>query len=404
MPAPSSEHEVQHLVRLARAPQQRMPTGGAADLGDLRSETSSSTHDARWDDFVATTPGGYYMQTTAWARLKAGFDWSTTRVVVVRGAEVVAGAQVLLRRVPVGGTIGWVPRGPLLAVSEPAVVALLLDQLLDSARRRRTRVLMVQPAAFDPLVETAMEDRGFRPTPVIMSPSSTVVLDLTRSLDDILAAMAKNTRRNVRKGLRDGVRVRVGGADDLRTFYELHAGTSQRQGFSAYPVEYFERLWEAFRPQGGCQVLLADVGGGVVSGMFVLAHGDTVYALATGWNGQHGDRKPNDVLHWEFVRWAKEQGYRHCDLVWIDPRAGDAVTRGLPLPEDLEKTATAFKLRLGGRVVQVPRGYELVPNPALRLIYHALLPQLYRFVRVKDWLFGLRWRWFGAGTAVQVDD
>jgi lipid II:glycine glycyltransferase (peptidoglycan interpeptide bridge formation enzyme) len=354
---------------------------------------SHDVHDERWDAFVAEAQGGYYMQTTAWSRLKSRFDWSVARVMVIRQGVIVAGAQVLLRRLPLGGSIAWAPRAPLFGVADPLVVRLVLDELHRLGRRSKVRVLLVQPAVDDPLLREELDRRGYRPTPVIMAPSWTVVFDLSKPLDDLMAAMSKHTRRNVRKGLRDGVRVREGDERDVQAFYELHAGTSRRQRFSSYPESYFAAMWEAFRPDDGCRLFLAEYDGEILSGLFVLALGDTIYSLASGWSGRHASRKPNDVLHWELLKWGKEHGYRVCDLVWIDPRVGEAIARGEPVPEDLHDSASSFKLRLGGVVTHFPRGYDYVFNPALRLVYRALLPRLYRWPSVKARLFELRWRW-----------
>ncbi len=232
-----------------------------------------------------------------------------------------------------------------------------------------------------------------------MAPSSTILFDLDKDVDALFSAISKPKRRNIRNGLRAGVRVREGDAQDIPVFYELHASTSRRQSFSPYPESYFDRMWRAFRPSGGCHLLLAECDGEVVSGMFLLTVGHTVYTLANGWSGRYPERRPNDVLHWEVLNWGKQRGYRSCDLVWIDPRAGDAAVAGLPLPPDLQESATAFKLRLGGRVTQYPRGYDIVFNPLLRPLYRAAVPALYAWPAVKSRLFALRWRWFAPGSA-----
>jgi hypothetical protein len=50
---------------------------------------------------------------------KAAFNWTTARVVITRNADILAGAQVLLRRLPLLGMV-WAPKAPVLAEPDAA--------------------------------------------------------------------------------------------------------------------------------------------------------------------------------------------------------------------------------------------------------------------------------------------
>src|SRR5262245_16348561 len=106
---------------------------------------SQATEDPDWDAFVAQTPGGDHVQTSLWAQVKAAANWRAARVVVAHGQTVVAGAQLLFRPLPLAGAIGYVPKGPLVAVDDPALRALIMDQLVHAARALHVRYLAVQP-------------------------------------------------------------------------------------------------------------------------------------------------------------------------------------------------------------------------------------------------------------------
>ena len=86
--------------------------------------------DADWDAFVMSIPGGLYQQSTPWARVKERAGWSATRVALGTGGRVVAGAQLLVRRLPIFGGIGYVPNGPLVPPGDEASARAVLDALL----------------------------------------------------------------------------------------------------------------------------------------------------------------------------------------------------------------------------------------------------------------------------------
>jgi peptidoglycan pentaglycine glycine transferase (the first glycine) len=357
-----------------------------------KARTSVATQDRAWDDFLSQH-GGHYKQSSCWAQVKGAFNWDVVRVTVERDDEIVAGAQVLLRRLPLGGAIGLAPRAPVLAGSDREVLRLVLDELHQLRRRCRVWILMVHPPRQDPGMLAALESRGYSPTPLVVAASATTVIDLRNDEDAILSGMRKKTRQHVRKGIREGVEVHQGDEGEITTFYRLHAETGGRKGFSPYPERYFADVWRAFRPRGSARIFTATYQGEVVSGLFVIAFGDCVYTLAVGWSGRHANRMPNEVLYWEAIRWAKKNGYSWWDFSSIDPRAAAAIADGRPLPDELRKTTTFFKLGFGGELVAFPSTYDLVFNPLLRRAYRSIVPPLYRSARLRRDLYRLRWRW-----------
>ena len=60
---------------------------------------------AGWAGFLEKWPEAHILQTAAWGELKSDFGWNALRV-----ANREAGAQVLLRRLPLGFTIAYIPK------------------------------------------------------------------------------------------------------------------------------------------------------------------------------------------------------------------------------------------------------------------------------------------------------
>ncbi len=66
-----------------------------------------------WDAMVVRLPDFTVFQGHAWGEHRARFGWSPIRLVGTVGAEVVAAAQIMVRRYPLGVGIVWIPGGPL---------------------------------------------------------------------------------------------------------------------------------------------------------------------------------------------------------------------------------------------------------------------------------------------------
>ncbi len=227
---------------------------------------------------------------------------------------------------------------------------------------------------------------GFRPTSIELAPTATILLDLTKELDVLLAHMKKNTRQNIRRGQRSGITVREGTEQDLPRCYHLLTATSQRQHFAtrSYAYEYYVQMWRIFHPHGYIKLFLAEYEGEAVSAKLVIPFGDVVLSWRRGWSGHYGSYKPNEALEWAVIQWAHGHGYRYGDLGGLSAQAAHALVHGEPLPDGMQQTATSFKLGFGGQVTRFPATYDYIYNPVLRWGHRMVFPKIAHLSVVKN--------------------
>lgn len=332
--------------------------------------------DRAWDAFVDRAPGGHHLQTSLWGAVKGTVGWEPVRVVVTEGEEIVAGCQVLLRRF--GPLVaGYVTRGPL-ALSEDRFER-ALDGLDEVVGRRRVVYLKVQPPAGAEGAASALERRGFVASGLAAGPTATVLVDLAREPDELLAAMRAGTRSNVRKAERKGVAVRLGEAGDLPAFFRMVDATSRRQGFPPYPLAYYEEIWRQFSPDGRVALVVAEHEGTPLCALLLVGYGDTVVYKMGGWSGDRNGVHPNEAAHWAGMRWARERGYRYYDLEGIDRALAEALSRGEDVPRTARPGVDHFKLGFGGGVVLLPRAYDRSGVPGISSLVRRIAPGLDRW-------------------------
>lgn len=337
-----------------------------------------------WDAFVSSRPDGDLLQSSLWAQLKASVGWGVLRLIFRRGNQIVGGAQILTRRLPLfAGAIGYVPRGPLLACQEPEVMAYAVRQLCDAARRARLQMLIVQPPLGSETFADRLAHSAFGPSSTTVAPAASLRIDLSMEADTILAQMKSSTRYNVRRSQREGIAVRQGDASDLPVFSRLHEASSKRQGFSTYSEAYFAKMWELFEPAGCVRLFVSEYEGEPVSALLVAAFGHTVWAKRFGWSGAHSRRLPNEALLWGAITWAQENGYRYFDQDGIARRAAEALVRGEAVPDSVKQTPTYFKLGFGGQAFLFPTAHAYIYNPLLRYAYQTVFSSARRSTRKK---------------------
>ncbi len=307
-----------------------------------------------WNDFVQQFPSAHLLQTAEWGQLKSAFGWQPDWVLTPQ-----AGAQLLFRRLPLGLTVAYLPKGPL---GRPEAD---FWQRVDAlCRRRRAVFLKVEPDAWEG--EAPPLPPGFRPAANIQ-PRRTIVVDLTAPEEEILARMKQKTRYNIRLAARRGVTVRPWA--DLDAFHAMMQVTGARDGFGVHAAAYYRRAWELFHPRGMAELLLAEYQGQPLAALMVFARGERAWYMYGASTNRERNRMPTYLLQWEAMRWARARGCREYDL-WGVPDAP---------PEQLEAEFTQrreglwgvyrFKRGFGGQVRRAASAADRVYRPGLYRLY-----------------------------------
>ena len=337
---------------------------------------SRALADPEWDRFVEAAPGGTYQQTSMWAQVKSVAGWRPLRIGLSRDGALVAGCQILLRRVARFGTVGYVSHGPLVADGGGAALSLVLDSVQRLVRQERLLYLKLQPPPDSADMADALRQRQFVPGRLDPAPRLTVRVDLRQPPEAVLAAMRASSRTNIRQAQRRGVVVRAGRADELPVFLDLVEATCRRKKLRDYPIGYYQTIWRSF--PGRAHLLLAEYRGEILSSTLLLAFGDTVSYKMGGWSGERRDVRPNELLHWAGMQWARDRGCRYYDLEGIDAAVGEALLSGRD-PADLQVPGIIhFKLGLGGEVTRFPGCYDYADRPLLRAALPWAAPRLER--------------------------
>jgi lipid II:glycine glycyltransferase (peptidoglycan interpeptide bridge formation enzyme) len=363
-------------------------------VGEYSVRVSEEPDDPAWDDFLETAPGGHHAQTSAWGRARASIGWMPIRVVVRQDGQVVGGAQMVRRPMPVGGNIGFVHRGPVVAEGRPGLASLVLDELIAMGRARRVGYLVVQPPPGADWMIGELLPRGFRLGAFDIDMTATMRIDLRSDLEDLLSRMDKKRRQHIRSASTRGVVVRRGSEADLEIFNRLKDIQSARLGYPRRAADYYTEMWHALAPRGHVELFVAEHEGEPIAAELTIPFGDVCRHMERPWSGEHAEVRPNEALEWEVMKWAKSQGYGFTDLEGLDRPVADALLAGEEPPQDSRYSASLFKIRYGGRVIVDPSSYDYVYNPVLRFAYHCMPVRVMR----SAWMRRLLWRFRETGS------
>jgi lipid II:glycine glycyltransferase (peptidoglycan interpeptide bridge formation enzyme) len=320
-----------------------------------------------WNAFVEHAPYRSFPQLWEWGELRDASSWRPIRVAVGESPDrPVAGAQVLIRDVPlVGWRLGYVPRGPIGQLEDPAVRAALLDALRGLGSSERVATLKVDPEATpDSELGAALLASPWRASAKVQPPR-TRLIDLAPDEETLLANLSKKHRQYVHKAERAGVTVEHldASADQATTavaladFYRIYTHTAERAGFVARVAEYYQTVWRLFAPGGHARLSFASLDGARVATLFHFTCGDRAAEAYGGMTDAGADSRANYLLKWEAIRSFRASGYAVYDL-WGLATGGIA----------------QFKEGFGGHQVDYVGARDLPLRPAQDAALRLLLP------------------------------
>jgi peptidoglycan pentaglycine glycine transferase (the first glycine) len=276
------------------------------------------TDQTHWNTMLTALPYRHILQAWEWGQFKNRWGWAP-RYFVNEENGVSNAAALVLRRTfsPLKLNILYVPKGPALDYADSALVDRVLRELVDVARRDHAIFIKIDPD-LNQADRSRLLDRGWRYSAEQIQFRNTMLLDLTRGEDELLAAMKPKTRYNVRLAQKKGVEVRSGDLGDLELLYAMYAETAQRDGFIIRPLDYYRDAWGSFIQSDLAHPLLAEVDQEVVAGLILFRFADRTWYMYGMSRNAHRDKMPNHLLQWEAMRWAKSQGCTIYDL-WGAP-------------------------------------------------------------------------------------
>lgn len=158
-------------------------------------------------------------------------------------------------------------------------------------------------------------------------PANTIFLDLQQSEEQILMQMKPKTRYNIRLSERKGVRVRNYSMSHIDDWYALYQETARRNNVTLHDREYFTSVLAASKHthnQVDIRLLLADIDGEFLAGMFLILSGKRGTYLYGATSGKKRNYMASYAVQWEAIKIARQNGCTAYDLFGTAPNANQS--------------------------------------------------------------------------------
>jgi len=313
---------------------------------------------AQWSRAASRFADFNYRQAWDFARHAAERVGAENEAVAVAvGDDVVALAQVRVKRVPIVGGLAYVNGGPLTRESgfDARRLAAAAAALRDEYVLRRGLILRVAPpvggAQWNDEAARALETVGFGRSRGAAG-YRTMLVATDRPIAEVRRRLHQKWRNCLNAAERQRLDVRAGDdAASLDEFVALFDEFAARKRFApGLPPEFYVRV-QRDAPDGERFVVhFAEREGRVVAGHVASVLGDTTTYLLGATSPEALTCKAAYLLQWRAVETANARGRRWYDLGGVDPAANPGVHH--------------FKSGLGGEDVVAAGPFEACPRGA----------------------------------------
>lgn len=227
------------------------------------------------DDFVSHHPQVNLLQSSSWAKIKD--NWENERLGFYKNGELVAVASILIKKLLLGYTMMYIPRGPILDYRDIELLKFVLQSIKSYARSKRAVFV-----TFDPSICLSQSLINQEKTEY---PENLAIIDSlqqmgvrwsgkTEEMGDTIQPriqakiykenfeedkLSKSTKQAIRTARNKGVEIQFGGTELLESFSFLMKKTEKRKEIHLRNEAYYKKLLDNFKDKSYITLATLDV-------------------------------------------------------------------------------------------------------------------------------------------------
>jgi peptidoglycan pentaglycine glycine transferase (the first glycine) len=301
-------------------------------------------------------PSKSFLQTKEWLDFQKSIGRSAERF---DNGKITA--NIIQHDLPFKFNYLYIPHGPEIDFNAiEGTIGHEVEQFILHVKKRaqEEKSIFVKVEPLDAKIPEVLHQFKFKKSKKEVQPHKTIVVDLSKSEEELLAGMHHKTRYNIKVAEKHGVTVEE--SNDVEVFWKLLKKTAERQKFSTHEKGYYKKIFEFFREGKEIQtkIFFAMHENKSIAGGLMLLHADTAYYLHGGSDNEYRQLMAPYAFHWLMMNLMKEQGFKFYDFGGSEGDKYPGVTR--------------FKLGWGGQQISYPGAFDLSIRSFWFMIYKIL--------------------------------
>lgn len=277
--------------------------------------------------------------------------------------DLLIGSALIAKHHAKRATYMEIASGPILDYENLAQLQSCFEALKAFAKAKGCSFVRLRPNLEDaPSYRKAMQKLGLKIAPMYMHAQNTAKIDLSPSCDDLLKNMRRQTRYEIKRGIKQGITItKTTDNKAFDAFYRCQKATAARQGFIISPRRHISALQKALGEKFQLYIAKNAAGEVLAYAAFIVAKPEAFYLEAA--STDLNRKQPGAyAIQWQAIQDFRQQGIKSYDLFGIAPEY---------VKNHRFAGVTTFKMGFGSRRVNYVPDYDLVVKR---------LPYLFNFI------------------------
>jgi len=332
------------------------------------------------NDFVGSLTMSQFLQSFEWGQFQEKVVGKVWRLGVEDGGQLIVVATIIKRALPMGKKYFYCPRGPIIdfrinnnSDTQIKVINFLFGEIKKLTEREGVMFLRFEPQSeISAKGGSASGGKNLKSKiikTIDVQPSKTLILDLSKSDEELLKQMHQKTRYNIKLAEKREVKITEAKPEQFNSCWPLMQQTSQRDKFRQHPKDYYKKMLAI----DFIKLFLAEYQNKIINLAIFSFFGDMISYLHGASANQYRNVMAPYLLHWQIIKLAKEQGFKYYDFGGIDEKRWPGLTR---FKQGFARFAEAPRLdsarlaaRRGGKEINYPGTFDLIFNQSWYNIY-----------------------------------
>jgi peptidoglycan pentaglycine glycine transferase (the first glycine) len=327
----------------------------------------------------SNSPDGGFLQSDYWRKFQESVGRKTYDVSTSGDdGELIAYANIIEHILPIVGKYFYVPRGPVVKIFnfQFSIFKKFLNDLISNARKNNIgwiRIELNSEEGLNLIRESLSEEIKVKKSFVDMQPREILILDISKSEEEILAGMKQKTRYNVKLAQKKEVKIYDSREEKyIQEFLRLVKVTSQRDKITSHPESYYRKMFEEI-PDNILKLYVAEFEGEIIAANLVLFFGGTATYMHGASDNENRNLMAPYLLQWQQIVDAKKAGCTQYDFggVKIQPHPSPLLIKARG---NSWSGITKFKTGFAPDVqpIQFPGSYDIMLRLGKYNLYRAL--------------------------------
>ncbi|GJM57114.1 peptidoglycan bridge formation glycyltransferase FemA/FemB family protein [uncultured Dubosiella sp.] len=227
-----------------------------------------------YDGFVRNHPNANLLQSWNWARIKS--NWDHVYTAVKKDGQIEAAALVLIKNLPAGFTMLYIPRGPVMDWNDQELLDFYMKNLKKEAKKHHALFVKMDPPVVIGKYYSHNKERphngneqlvnAFEKAGCIHQGFTTMIEESIQARfqsiidkpEDLMASLPKKTKKLIKEAEKRDLEIISGREELVDEFTHLVEMTESRKHVSLRNREYFTKLLNTYKEDAIIMLAIAD--------------------------------------------------------------------------------------------------------------------------------------------------